>query len=80
MSLVYLLLAYLLLAMIRVNDKFDVEWEPGMTVGRLLEKLKFSYQMLVLSVNGEIIPREEWEARAVADGDQVRALHMLAGG
>jgi len=66
--------------MIRVNDKFDVEWEPGMTVRRLLERLRFSYRMLVISVNGEIVPPEEWETRTVADGDQVRVLHMLAGG
>ena len=66
--------------MIRVNDKFDVEWKPGMTIRDILNELKFTFPMLVISVNGEIIPKEEWDTRQVQDGDVVKVLHMIAGG
>ncbi len=66
--------------MIRVNDKFDVAWEEGMTVHRLLEKLNFSFRMLAIRVNGVFVPRREWNTYPVQDGDDVKVLHMTAGG
>ena len=66
--------------MIRVNDKFDVEWREGMTVNSLLEILKFTFPMIVVSVNGEIVPRSEYGTTAIEDNDQVRVIHLVAGG
>ena len=66
--------------MIRVNDKFEVAWEEGMTVNRLREKLNFSFRMLVITVNGQLIPRGKWDTFPVRDGDEVKILHMTAGG
>jgi thiamine biosynthesis protein ThiS len=66
--------------MIRVNNKFDVEWQEGMTVNSLLEILKFTFPMIVVSVNGKVIPRSEYGTTAIEDNDQVRAIHLVAGG
>ena len=66
--------------MIRVNNKFDVEWQEGMTVNSLLEILKFTFPMIVVSVNGKVIPRSEYGTTAIEDNDQVRVIHLVAGG
>lgn len=66
--------------MIRVNDKFIVAWEEGMTVARLLERLKFSYPLIIVSIDGVLVPKDEYATRQVPDGAQVRVLHMTAGG
>ena len=66
--------------MIHVNDKFEVEWEEGMTVTRLLERLNFSYPLVIVSVDGVLVPRDEYAARQVPDGARVKVLHMMAGG
>ncbi len=66
--------------MIRVNDKFEVEWKPGMTIRDLLQALKFSFNMLVVSVNGTIVLRDRWDTYELHDGDEVKVLHMVAGG
>jgi len=66
--------------MIRVNDKFEVAWEEGMTVRRLRDKLNFSFRMLVITVNGQFVPRGKWDTFSVQDGDEVKILHMTAGG
>ncbi len=66
--------------MVKVNGEFDLEWEEGMTVRRLLEKMKFTFPMLVVSINGQIVLRDDWDTTLVPDGADVKVLHMIAGG
>jgi len=35
---------------------------------------------VAVAVNGEIVPRPQWQARRVADGDRVEALSAMQGG
>ncbi len=65
---------------LRVNDKFEVDWQPGMTVQDVIRKLKFTFPMLVVTVNGKVIPKEEWETYELQEKDNVKILHMIAGG
>jgi len=66
--------------MIHINDKFEVEWEEGMTVAGLLQQLKFSFPLIVVSVNGVLVPKEEYGAHQVPEDAEVKVLHMTAGG
>lgn len=66
--------------MIRVNDKFEVEWEEGMTVAQLLERLKFSFPLVIVSINGALVPKDEYATRRVPGDAEVKVLHMTAGG
>jgi len=66
--------------MIRVNDKFEIKWEQGMTVERLLEQLKFSFPLIIVSIDNVLVSRDEYATRLVPNGAQVKVLHMTAGG
>lgn len=66
--------------MIRVNDKFDVEWREGMTVEGVLTACGFTYPLVVVSVNGQIVPRDAYRTFPVEDNADVRVLHLVAGG
>lgn len=66
--------------MVRVNDKWDVPWQQGMTVKVVLELCKFSHSHLVVSLNGDLVPPGEYENQQVADGDRVRVVHVIGGG
>lgn len=66
--------------MIRVNDKFDVEWQEELTVTLMLRKLGFSFPLIIVSVDGKLVPKEEYGTRHIADGADVKVLHMMAGG
>ena len=71
--------------MIRVNNKFDVEWREGMTVNSILEILKFTFPTIIVSVNGKVVPRSEYgtttaESLAIEDNDEVKVIHLIAGG
>ena len=68
-------------AMIRVNNgKFEIEWEEGMTVDLLRAGCKFTFDMIVVKVNGKVIPRDEYKTYEIKDGDEVGVIHLIAGG
>ncbi len=66
--------------MIRVNEKWDVRWQAGMTVQDLLTAVRFSHRHIVVSVNGVLVPPAEYDTRNVPDGADVRVVHVIGGG
>lgn len=66
--------------MIRVNNRSNMEWEEGLTVSELLERLRYSFPHIIVKVNGEVVPPEEFPTRAIPDGADVRVIHLIAGG
>jgi thiamine biosynthesis protein ThiS len=66
--------------MVRVNDKWDIPWQPGFTVNDVLVALKFTHRQIVVSVNDSLIPPDEYATRPVADNDQVKVIHIVGGG
>ena len=67
--------------MIRINnDRYRVEWQEGMTVARLIEVCRFTAPYLAVFVNGTLIDPKDYALHELLDGDQVKALHLVAGG
>lgn len=66
--------------MIRVNDKFEIEWKPGMTVQDLLDALNFTFRMIAVRVNGEPVLRADYATTEIPDGAEVQAIHLISGG
>jgi sulfur carrier protein len=66
--------------MIRVNDQYDVAYHPGMTVQDLLDALKFSFKMIVVKVDGQVVLRKDFQTTEVPDGAEVQAIHLISGG
>jgi thiamine biosynthesis protein ThiS len=66
--------------MIRVNDQYEVEWRPGMTVQDLLDALKFSFRMIVVKVDGRVVLRPDFATTGIPDGAEVQAIHLISGG
>lgn len=38
------------------------------------------HQGVAVAVDGDVVPRGEWEARTLADGDRVEVLQAVQGG
>jgi len=79
--------------MVRVNDKWDVPWHEGMTVGDVLAVCNFTYHYVAVSINGKLVPpvpHADWPAnrggpsqhaaQPVADGDEIQVIHIIGGG
>ena len=65
---------------IRVNNKDEMEWEPGLTVTELLRRFRYTFPAIVVTINGEVIPEEDFSTRQIPDGADVRVIHLIAGG
>ncbi len=65
--------------MILVNGK-EVEYEEGMTVKRLLEKMNYTFPMIIVRVDGKLVNKEDWDTFEIPRGAKVQALHQIAGG
>jgi thiamine biosynthesis protein ThiS len=56
------------------------EWVKGETVAELLRRMNYVYPMLIIKINGEIVPRAQYAARTIPDGSTVEVSHLESGG
>ncbi len=64
---------------ITVNSQV-IDWEEDMTVQRVLDVMKYTFRMLVVKVNGELIKRQDYESTLVPENAVVQVIHLVAGG
>lgn len=65
--------------MIELNGK-KVEWEEGLTVEALIERMNFTFPGIIVRVDGEYIPKKNWPHFVIKKNSKVRAHHLIAGG
>jgi sulfur carrier protein len=65
--------------MIKLNNR-ACDWEAGLTVQGLLDKKKYTYPRLIIKINDELVLHEEYATTVIRDGDDVKVIHLLAGG
>jgi thiamine biosynthesis protein ThiS len=54
--------------------------DEGGTISQLLERLGVSPAGTAVAVNGTIVPRDDHDARTIAEGDAVEILRPIGGG
>jgi thiamine biosynthesis protein ThiS len=59
------------------EEEFDGD---QLTITELLQLKKFTFKMLVIKVNGQLIKKSEHNTAIVKDGDDVMVLHLISGG
>lgn len=52
----------------------------GETVADLLGRLGLRRDGVAVALNGEVLPRSTWPARALRAGDRVELIHAVGGG
>lgn len=65
--------------MITVNGS-PHPWHEGMTVRDVLDERRFTFPLLVVRIDGRLVPRGEYGETAVPDGSDVDVLHLMSGG
>jgi thiamine biosynthesis protein ThiS len=65
---------------ITLNNRPDTIDRDRITVEELLELRKFTFKMLVVKINNELVKRHEYVDREIKDGDHVIVLHLMSGG
>lgn len=66
--------------MVEINNRDKIEWREGMTVQDLLDTMGYSYKLITVTVDGEVIPHEDFEEHHVPDNADVNVFHLAHGG
>jgi len=65
--------------MIHVNGD-SMEWRSGMTVRDVLDARNFKFPLLIVSIDGAVVPRPDYGTTSVPDGSDVQVMHLTSGG
>lgn len=65
--------------MITVNGS-PHPWRDGMTVRDVLEERRFTFPLLVVRIDGRLVPRGDYASTSVPDGSDVDVMHLMSGG
>ncbi|MBI4482149.1 MAG: sulfur carrier protein ThiS [Acidobacteria bacterium] len=66
---------------LQVNGK-SMDFPAALRLDQLLEQLSLNPQRsgIAVAVNDEIVPRQEWAAKILGEGDRVEIVHAVQGG
>lgn len=56
------------------------DFPEGLTVGMLIEHLGMKADRVAVELNLEIVPRTQWQAATLKDGDKLEIVHFVGGG
>lgn len=65
---------------INLNNSPETIDQERITVNELLKLKNFSFKMLVVKINGQLVKKNEYDETFVSDGDDVMVLHLISGG
>ena len=65
--------------MISVNDN-ELKWEKGLTVEKLLKENNFLTHLSIVKINSRLINRKSYATQIISDNDDIKIIHMVAGG
>ena len=65
--------------MIKVNNN-EILWEKGLTVEKLLRENNFLLHLSIVKINGVHINKRSFNTQTINDNDDIKIVHLVAGG
>ncbi len=63
-----------------LNNRHESFKADKLTVNELLKVKNFTFRMLVIKINGNLIKKTEYDTSTINDGDEVMVMHLVSGG
>lgn len=60
------------------NDQYQCK--ENSTIQKIIDENNFTYKLLVVKLNGEVIEDYLWQQTTVSNGDNLQILHLFGGG
>ena len=64
---------------IEVNGR-KFNWVENETIKQLLKRMKYTFPLVVVKINKEVIPRKDFSNVIVPDNSIIDVIHMISGG
>jgi len=65
--------------MIEVNSK-KVDWIENETIKELLKRVRYTFPLVVVKINGKVILRKNFSDEKIPDNSKISVIHMISGG
>jgi sulfur carrier protein len=65
---------------ISLNNKEESMAGESISVRELLAMMKFTFPLIIVKINGQLVKKEDYERVFIGDGDAVEAIHLISGG
>ena len=65
---------------IKLNNNQESFSVNKLTVTDLLKQKNFTFKMLIVKINGQLVRKTDYDSAEVSDGDDVMVLHLISGG
>lgn len=60
-------------------EKISTE-KSSITVNELLSLKNFTFELLIVKINGSLVKKEQYDKATVTEGDDVQVIHVFGGG
>lgn len=65
--------------MIKVNNT-EITWDEPITIEKLLLDNNFMIHLSIVKINGKFIDKNMFTIHKIRDNDDVKVIHLVAGG
>ncbi len=65
---------------ITVNDQPQSWDEQTLTVRQVLARMNFTFPMIVVRIDGQLVLKPDYDSTVVQDGARMDAIHLISGG
>lgn len=62
-----------------VNGK-TVEYVEKETVSDLLNRMHYTFPLIIVKINGQLIKKSQYEETIIPDDSNIQVIHMISGG
>ena len=64
---------------IEVNTH-KLDWVEGETITQLLKRMNYTFPLVVVKIDGALIPKKEFGSQQVPDDSTIQVIHLISGG
>ncbi len=65
---------------ITLNGEAETYEGDSISIRAILDRKRWSFPLIIAKLNGEPVPRNEYESRLVREGDALELYHLVSGG
>ncbi len=55
-------------------------WQEGMTVQDALNLMNYTFKMLVVKIDDNLVHKKDYASTTIPDGADVKVIHLISGG
>jgi sulfur carrier protein len=63
-----------------IVNSTEIAWEENMNIDRILLVMKYTFKMIIVKVNGDLVKKVNYHSFIVPENADVKVIHLMSGG